>query len=36
PLREAGRRLGLSSEGVRKIEAQALQRLAQCGAFGAA
>ena len=36
PLREAGRRLGLSSEGVRKIEAQALQRLAECGAFGAA
>jgi RNA polymerase primary sigma factor len=36
PLREAGRRLGLSSEGVRKIEAQALRRLAECGAFGAA
>ena len=28
PLREAGRRLGLSSEGVRKLEAQALRRLA--------
>jgi len=36
PLREAGRRLGLSSEGVRKIEAQALRRLAECGALGAA
>jgi RNA polymerase primary sigma factor len=33
PLREAGRRLGLSSEGVRKIEAQALRRLAECGVF---
>jgi len=28
PLRETGRRLGLSSEGVRKLEAQALRRLA--------
>ena len=28
PLREAGRRLGLSSEGVRKLESQALRRLA--------
>ena len=28
PLREAGRRLGLSSEGVRRLEAQALRRLA--------
>ncbi len=28
PLREAGQRLGLSSEGVRKLEAQALRRLA--------
>ena len=36
PLREAGRRLGLSSEGVRKIEAQALRRLAECGVFGRA
>ena len=35
PLREAGRRLGLSSEGVRKIEAQALRRLAECGALAA-
>ena len=36
PLREAGRRLGLSSEGVRKIEAQALRRLAECASLGAA
>ena len=28
PLREAGEKLGLSSEGVRKLEAQALRRLA--------
>ncbi len=28
PLREAGRKLGLSSEGVRKLEGQALRRLA--------
>ena len=28
PLRETGRRLGLSSEGVRKLESQALRRLA--------
>ncbi|MDQ4048843.1 MAG: sigma-70 family RNA polymerase sigma factor [Actinomycetota bacterium] len=28
PLREAGRRMGLSSEGVRKLESQALRRLA--------
>jgi RNA polymerase primary sigma factor len=28
PLREAGRRLGMSSEGVRKLESQALRRLA--------
>jgi len=36
PLREAGRRLGLSSEGVRKIEAQALRRLSECASLGAA
>ena len=29
PLRETGRRLGLSAEGVRKIESKALQRLAR-------
>ena len=28
PLREAGRRLGMSAEGVRKLESRALQRLA--------
>ena len=28
PLREAGRRLGMSAEGVRKLESKALQRLA--------
>jgi len=28
PLREAGRRLGLSAEGVRKIESKALAHLA--------
>jgi len=30
PLREAGRRLGISAEGVRKLERQALERLATC------
>ena len=29
PLREAGRHLGLSSEGVRKLESRALRRLAE-------
>jgi RNA polymerase primary sigma factor len=29
PLREAGRRLGMSAEGVRKIESKALERLAR-------
>ena len=29
PLRETGRRLGLSAEGVRKIESKALERLAR-------
>ena len=31
PLREAGRRLGLSSEGVRKLESRALRHLAEEG-----
>jgi RNA polymerase primary sigma factor len=29
PLREAGRRLGMSPEGVRRIEKQALRHLAE-------
>src|SRR2546423_7409731 len=29
PLRETGRRLGLSAEGVRKIESKALERLSR-------
>jgi RNA polymerase primary sigma factor len=35
PLREAGRRLGMSSEGVRKLERRALARLAAAGDIGA-
>jgi RNA polymerase primary sigma factor len=35
PLREAGRRLGMSSEGVRKLELRALARLADASDIGA-
>ncbi len=31
PLREAGRRLGISSDAVRKLERKALAELAECG-----